>query len=240
MSLPAIPIAPGRATGTLRFAPKPRNAKPGPGPGEVWAYRADTNVSIAPGVAAPVGIILGTGCDPGTQAPPGIPMVAGVDDDLLREGERVTIDGSAGSFELEGVREVPVVTAFLQRPDGRVLLLQRSARVGSFQGRWAAVSGYLEDPTPLAQAIREVREETGVPEAGLDLVGTGRPVLSRDGDRVFVVHPFRFRVGSVKVQLDWEHTACEWVDPEEIERRPTVPKLATAWQRVRPPEGAKP
>jgi len=59
------------------------------------------------------------------------------------------------------VREpTAVVTAFLQYA-GRILLVQRSGRVGSYQGRWSAISGYLEDATPLAQACREIREETG-------------------------------------------------------------------------------
>ena len=50
-----------------------------------------------------------------------------------------------------------VVTAFLRRDD-KLLLLRRSAAVGSYRGRWSAVSGYLEDPTPQAQARRETLE----------------------------------------------------------------------------------
>ncbi|ELK44964.1 translation initiation factor aIF-2B subunit alpha, partial [Haloferax sp. BAB-2207] len=39
-----------------------------------------------------------------------------------------------------------VVTVFL-RHDGRVLLTRRSDAVGTYQGRWAGVSGYVEgDP----------------------------------------------------------------------------------------------
>jgi 8-oxo-dGTP diphosphatase len=165
--------------------------------------------------------------------PPGVPAVAGVDPGLLRESERVAIDGSAGTLEIDGVREVRVVTAFLQRPDGRILLLRRSEQVGSFQGHWAAVSGYLEDPSPAAQVLREVREETGVSDPKLTLVGPGDPVLSRDGNRVYVVHPFRVDVPSDEVRLNWEHTEFEWVDAAEMGRRPTVPHLQRAWERVR-------
>ena len=235
MSLPATPVGPGRGRGTLRFAPY-RTGPPGSHPAaEVWAYRGDMGASLSPVEAPPAGIILCTGHAAGSKAPPGIPAVSEVDEDLLREGERVAVDGGAGTLELEGVREIPVVTAFLERPDGRILLLRRSERVGSFQGRWAAVSGYFEDPTPVAQAVREIREETGIGEASLRLVAAGAPVLSRDSDRVYVVHPFRFRVDSTEVRLDWEHTEFEWVEPREIAVRPTVPKLALAWQRVRGP-----
>lgn len=41
-----------------------------------------------------------------------------------------------------------VITAFL-RHEGKILLLQRSSEVGSYQGSWAAVSGHLENDTPL-------------------------------------------------------------------------------------------
>jgi len=167
------------------------------------------------------------------------PVIAGIDLDLLREGERVEVDGRSGSVKVEGLSEAPVVTVFLERKDGRVLLLKRSGRVGSFRGRWAGVSGFLEDPTPLAQALREVREETRLEATDLEVVEEGRPVYARDADRLYIVHPFRVRTRRTRVTLDWEHTESEWVDPAEIRRRPTVPKLDRAWDHVRPSDGAK-
>jgi 8-oxo-dGTP pyrophosphatase MutT (NUDIX family) len=166
--------------------------------------------------------------------PPGPPLVAGIDTDVLRDGERVRLRGSAGTAELPGVAEVKVVTSFLQRPDGRILLLLRSGDVGSFRGRWAAVSGYLEDPTPEEQARREIQEETGIDPTGTRLASVGRPVYARDGMTVFTVHPFRFLVTEARVTLDWEHTEFEWVAPGEILRRETVPKLDRVWRAVAP------
>jgi ADP-ribose pyrophosphatase YjhB (NUDIX family) len=163
-----------------------------------------------------------------------VPVVADIDRDLLLEGEDVVVDGDHGTLRLPAVTDVPVVTAFLERPDGKVLLLQRSSRVGSFQGRWAGVSGFLEDPTPLAQAVREVGEETGLEPTELELARAGRSIYARDGGRLYVVHPFRFRVLRSDVRLDWEHTTAEWVEPSEIRTRPTVPKLDRAWEAVRP------
>ncbi len=168
-----------------------------------------------------------------------VPVVAGIDLDLLREGEPAEIDGSDGTVTLPGVREVEVVTSILQRDDGRVLLLERSDQVGSFRGRWAGVSGYLEDPTPFAQAVREIREETGFAETELALAAAGEPVYSRDGGTLYIVHPFRFRVERDDVRLDWEHRRAEWVDPAEIRRRETVPKLDRVWERVAPSAAPK-
>ncbi len=144
------------------------------------------------------------------------------------------VNGSRGTIAITGVREVEVVTAFLERGDGRILLLERSSKVGSFQGRWAGVSGYLEAPNPLEQAYREVEEETGLERGRLVLRASGDAVLARQENVVYVVHPFRFEVRSVEVRLDWEHVRAEWVDPSEIRHRSTVPKLDLAWQAVAP------
>ncbi len=182
---------------------------------------------------APVGFLL-QGLPEAGGAVTLAPVVADVDLDLVRDGEPVELDGDAGTVRFADVTETPVVTAFLERPDGRILLLQRSERVGSFRGRWAAVSGFLEDPTPVDQARREVREETGLGNADVTLAAEGRPVYVRDGDRIWVVHPFRFRVDRTSVTLDWEHTGFDWVDPAELRRRPTVPKLDRAWEAVAP------
>ena len=168
-----------------------------------------------------------------------MPVVGDVDADILREQETVEVNGSLGTLTIPGVEEVRVVTAFLERRDGRILLLERSQKVGSFRGRWAAVSGFLEDPTPLDQAYREVREEVGLDRPALLLAATGRPVLARDGARIFVVHPFRFRVHDPEIRLDWEHVRAEWVDPAEIRRRPTVPKLERVWDALTGPSERK-
>ena len=66
----------------------------------------------------------------------------------------------------EGVRPTHVVTCFLLRQDTaepRMLIVQRSQRVGSYHGQWAGVSGFVETGiTPDEQAYTEIREETGL------------------------------------------------------------------------------
>jgi len=161
-----------------------------------------------------------------------IPTVAELDRDLFREGERARVDGTGGTVELTGVKEIGVVTSFIERLDGAVLLLRRSELVGSFRGRWAGVSGFLEEPTPLAQAYKEIGEETGIQPDQLRLASEGHEVYARDGQRIFRVHPFRFLVTEESVSLDWEHSEYAWVRPEEIPRKETVPKLDRVWAAV--------
>jgi 8-oxo-dGTP pyrophosphatase MutT (NUDIX family) len=125
---------------------------------------------------------------------------------------------------------VHVVTAFICH-GGRVLLLRRSRRVGSYPGRWAGVSGYLEDRPPLDQALREIDEETGIGAMQLHLVGVGDPLEVVDSAlcRVWSVHPFLFEAEELPlVTLDWEHDGYRWVRPTEVELLQTVPRLGDA------------
>jgi len=55
-----------------------------------------------------------------------------------------------------------VATCFL-RNRGEVLLVRRPDEAPTYPGRWAGVSGYVEDDeSPEAAARREVAEETGI------------------------------------------------------------------------------
>jgi 8-oxo-dGTP diphosphatase len=234
MSLPGLPAAPGVAVGHLRGVDSLSSPDTGTAPILVVELDEGPTPRFEDSVQ---GLIL-TGPTPNRRI--ALPAVAGIDRDVLREGEMARIDGNSGMLALDGTREVPVVTAFLQRPDGRVLLLLRSARVGSFQGRWAGVSGYLEGRAPLEQALREIEEETGITPPEVALASEGRPVLAREGSTIYIVHPFRFRTADRALRLDWEHVRAEWVDPSEIDRRVTVPKLDRAWRAVAGADPPKP
>jgi predicted aconitase with swiveling domain/8-oxo-dGTP pyrophosphatase MutT (NUDIX family) len=179
-------------------------AKQGVGPEAIVNANADAIVAV--------GAALG-----------GIPLVDRIDTGGLRTGDRVEVDADRGTMEILGVRATPVVTAILKNR-GRILIVRRSNAVGTFRGRWSAISGYIEGREDAkARAIREVREETGM--KGLKLRATGRLVLARDEGTMYVVHPFLFEVPSRRVRLDWENVEHRWIRPDEIERFETVPRL---------------
>lgn len=230
MTIPALAVSPGRAHGPAAIADDPAALDRVPAgtvvvaPALVWEARPS---SFRPARA----YIFDR--PPAAPAPrPKVPAVAGLEPELFRDREEVEVDGVRGGVRIEGVRETEVVTAFLQAPDGRILLLRRSEKVGSFRGHWAGVSGFLEDPSPLEQAVREVHEEVGFDRDDLDLVRSGRVLAARDGRTVYLVHPFLFAVRRTDVRLDWEHTEADWVVPDELLRRTTVPRLDRTWQAV--------
>lgn len=127
-----------------------------------------------------------------------------------------------------------VVTCFLTR-GGKVLVLRRSDKVSTYPGRWAAVSGAMERDDAAAEALREVREETGLAPPLVEVVREGAPLVAEDTALgvAWEVHPVLARAAEdAEPRLDWEHTEARWVQPEELGLLPTVPRLADAWERV--------
>jgi len=133
------------------------------------------------------------------------------------------------------LRQKRVVSCFLES-DGRILLLRRSGRVGTYQGRWAAISGYIEK-TADEQALTEIAEETGLSGRDIELIRRGQPLEVRDEKLAirWLVYPYLFRVKEQgQVSIDWEHEEAKWLDPKEIDNYPTVPSLKEALARVYP------
>jgi len=157
-----------------------------------------------------------------------IPAVYGIPPDILHNGEWTEIDADKATLRVKDVTSYDVVTCFL-RNRGRILLLRRSAKVGTFQGIWAGVSGYIEgDEIYLERALKEISEEVGITDPILN--ATGEPVYARDGNRLFIVHPYVFEVNTRDIHLDWEHAEYRWVKPGEIPAFKGVPKLAEAFR----------
>ena len=122
-----------------------------------------------------------------------------------------------------------MVTAFL-RHHHRILIVRRSNKVGTYHGRWSAISGYLET-IPLEQALTEIREETGLTQAEIQLVQAG-DIIEADDHSLgihWIIHPFLFDVEDPDhIQLDWENIAYRWVEPMELKSYTTVPSLEKA------------
>ena len=136
-------------------------------------------------------------------------------------------------MEMEpALRPTHVVTCFLRRTDTeepRILIVQRSQRVGSYHGHWAGVSGFVEPGvSPEEQALTEIREETGLQREQVQMLRKGAVVEHIDAalGRHFYIHPFLFNVLTPNaIQTDWEAVAMRWIAPNELKDYETVPKL---------------
>jgi len=133
----------------------------------------------------------------------------------------------------DNLEEKHVVTCFLES-EGKILLLRRSSQVGSYRGKWAGVSGYVESP-PDKQAVIEINEETGLSTGDIRLLKTGEPLVIDDEvlETRWVVHPYLFHVDTPKkVKIDWEHKEYKWINPVDIDKYDTVPGLKNTLERV--------
>jgi len=131
------------------------------------------------------------------------------------------------------LQEKRVVTCFLES-GGEILLLRRSDQVGSYRGRWAGVSGYIET-TADEQALTEIAEETSLGRDDLELTKKGKPLAAKDEELgvKWVVHPYLFHIKDRdKIRIDWEHTETRWTNPEDIDDFQTVPQLKETLARV--------
>ncbi len=156
-----------------------------------------------------------------------IPLIDSIEIDLLQDGDRVEINGYEGTVDLVNVHKQPVVTCFLIKDD-KILLLKRGEDVGSYRGKWSAVSGYVETERLLDQARIEIEQETGL---NAEFVKKGEIILVRYKNKIWEVNPFLFDVKG-DIDLNWENVEFEWVYPEEIKKMDTVPKLWQAYQNV--------
>jgi 8-oxo-dGTP diphosphatase len=134
------------------------------------------------------------------------------------------------------IRPTHVVTCFLQRTDQedtRILIVQRSHRVGSYHERWAGISGFVEpNVSPDEQAYTEIREETGLQPTQIKMLRRGVVVehIDKELGRHFFVHPFLFEVMEPEqIKTDWEALEFRWIAPEDLGTYQTVPKLQAAY-----------
>ena len=130
-----------------------------------------------------------------------------------------------------------VVTCIMLRQDNgneRLLLVQRSQKVGSYHEHWAGISGFVElGVTPEEQAYTEIREETGLGCDQVRLLRRGQVVEHVDEalGRHFYIHPFLFAVlDPDRIRLDWEALTMRWIDPADLAAYTTVPKLQEVYQ----------
>ena len=129
--------------------------------------------------------------------------------------------------------EIKEVVTCLLESGGKILILKRSEKVSTYQGKWAGVSGYVEI-APLKQALKEIREETGLDESDIKLINKGKllEVLDKELRRKWIIHPYLFHVKCPdKIHIDWEHIETKWIFPCELSKYPTVPKLKETLDR---------
>lgn len=91
------------------------------------------------------------------------------------------VDGASSDFDLnpdvvlpEGRKLTPAAVLICVRPDGSIILTKRSAKLKNHPGQIAFPGGKMdaEDPNITETALREAKEEIGLPPSAVTVLGT--------------------------------------------------------------------
>ena len=122
-------------------------------------------------------------------------------------------------------RLIPVISCLLKN-GADILILKRSKHVGSFQGYWSCISGYLEKgEDPLQTAYREVFEETQVTKDKIASHTYAGPFYPEAEEVIFEAHWFLLESKTKEITTDWEHDLCKWIKPQNLFDYKVVPWL---------------
>ncbi|UCE39154.1 MAG: NUDIX domain-containing protein [Thermoplasmata archaeon] len=161
-----------------------------------------------------------------------VPAVDEIDISFLETGDDVTVNGTQGTVGLKNVTLKHIATSVIVY-QGKILVLRRSDEVGTYQGRWACVSGYVEvGETADKTALREISEEIGLKRDDYEFRRKGKVLHARDKTMLWAIHPFLFETKKQNITLDWEHEEYKWILPKEIAELECVPKLKETIETV--------
>jgi len=155
----------------------------------------------------------------------------------LFKGERekimVSVASSAFFFAINHIlgwelQTRKVASTFVEYK-GKILILKRSRKVGSYRGRWGVVSGHIEEgETEEETSLKELKEEIGLDTNLIEKLIKSTPFELSDtklGIR-WEITPFRAILKTKPdIKIDWEHVKFLWINPLELSKFKTAPLL---------------
>ena len=142
---------------------------------------------------------------------------------------------SDGRIDYSHADKAPVLVCFV-RCNGKILLLKRSEKVRTYQGKWNTVTGYLDELQSLrTKILKELHEELRIQEKDIVSLIFGKPYIFFDMSlqKTWIIHPALADLREVpSLVLDWEHTEYVWILPEELLHFDIVPRLEESLYRV--------
>jgi len=124
--------------------------------------------------------------------------------------------------------KAPVVSIFVTYKDD-ILLLKRSDKVRTYQGKWNTVAGYLDEIKPIKEKVlEELQEELKITESDIENIHFGEFYELHDPqiNKTWFVQPVLVIVKEKpEIEIDWEHVEFKWIKKEEISNFDIVPGI---------------
>jgi len=133
-------------------------------------------------------------------------------------------------FVREGLRDAAVLVPVVDHgPEATVLLTQRSANLRNHSGQIAFPGGRIDptDLSPEAAALRETREEIGLPAARIEVIGRLPDYVTGSGYRITpvlsIVRPgFALELNPAEVDAAFEVPLAFLMDPANHRRQSRI------------------
>ncbi|MDE1857333.1 MAG: NUDIX domain-containing protein [Candidatus Micrarchaeota archaeon] len=139
-----------------------------------------------------------------------------------------------GTIEFKDSGLATIVNVVVMRK-GRILLMKRSNRVGTYRGKWHSVAGYLDEPVPVRQKmLEELREEIGIGPRHVESLRLGKPYsfYDRELGKRWITCLGRADIKTDRITPDWESVDYRWVYPGQLKGFDLVPKFGYAVRKA--------
>jgi len=131
----------------------------------------------------------------------------------------------------------PVIVIFIKYKD-KIILLKRSNKVRTYQGKWNTVAGYLDEIRPINEKIfEELREELKIDKSDILSTRLGKSYTFKDTkveiNKTWIIYPALVELkNKPEIKLDWEHVEYQWIKPEELKNFDTPPNLNKSFDNL--------
>lgn len=129
----------------------------------------------------------------------------------------------------------PVIVVFIEYKD-KILLLKRSDKVRTYQGKWNAIAGYLDELKPIREkALEEIQEEAQINRDKILSFHIGETYKLKDNtiNKTWIIHPVLVELKELPdIRIDWEHTEYKWIKPKELKKFDIVTNLEKSYERA--------
>jgi beta-phosphoglucomutase-like phosphatase (HAD superfamily)/8-oxo-dGTP pyrophosphatase MutT (NUDIX family) len=155
--------------------------------------------------------------------------------EVVRHFDKILPHFADGRINYSKSSKAAVVTVFIKYRD-KILLLKRSENVGSYKGKWGAVSGFIDKLRYIEnEAMEELKEEVGILEKDIAKMRVKKSFEVHDGaiGKTWIVFPVLAELKTKsEIKLDWEHTDFRWIRPDEMKNYDTDFKLEETLRRA--------
>ena len=142
---------------------------------------------------------------------------------------------SDGRIDYSNSNIAPVVIVFIKYKN-EILLLKRSDKVRTYQGKWNAVAGYLDEIKPIQEkALEEIQEETKINKENILSIQIKEPYKFIDSkiNKTWIIVPALAELkNKCEIKLDWEHLEYKWINPNKLKNFDVVSNLKESFRRA--------